>query len=84
MKEESDEEIMEQVAGACHMLWSVWISDMMSECMRDDSGNYTIDKLLIDKWKRWSNLEYNQLSDEGKELDRLAAQQFIRYIQEVE
>ena len=67
-------------AKCAHDIWSHWTRYQFSVCEQDEHGNLIIPKEKVERWKRQSQTEYEDLSETEKESDRNIAKQFIRPI----
>ena len=80
----------EALAELCHSQWSGWMKYLFSHCGEQvkfeegehfKTGNMVIPKWAVERWGRQMTTDYDFLSAEEQESDRVEARKFIKLIQ---
>lgn len=72
--------LREKLADLCHKQWSGWMEYLFSKGKFNDDGTWTMPSWAVDRWKKQSQTEFNNLSKQEKESDRSEADRFIKVI----
>lgn len=68
---------IEQSAAIAHEQWSGWMKYLFEKSTQNADGTVTIPKWAVDRWTRQMNTEYNKLSEQEKESDRIEAKKYM-------
>jgi hypothetical protein len=73
-------EIIEKLAVMIHEQWSGWMKYLFDKGIFKKDGTWEMPKWAVERWKRQMKTEYNDLSEEEKESDRIEAKKFIEIL----
>ena len=74
-------QLEETLAELCHSQWSGWMKYLFSKCETTKEKDMIIPEWAVARWLRQSNTDYDELSPEEQESDRVEARKFIKIIQ---
>lgn len=63
-----------------HEIWSGWAKDVLDNCWVAPDGTHMISKDRVDRWKKQIGTEFQKLTEEEKELDRVEARKIVRAV----
>ena len=70
----------EQLAEHAHNQWSGWMKYLFSKGEYNNDGTWIMPKWAVDRWTRQMNTDYNNLSEEEKNSDRIEADEVLKII----
>lgn len=70
----------EEFANLCHEQWSSWMNYLFSQCEINIHGHCVIPQWAKDRWTRQVNTNYEDLSEDEKNSDRIEADKFISHM----
>ena len=74
----------EKLSNAVHIIWAHWMKYMLSVCILNDDGSFTIPKEKAHRWIRQMQTDYIDLSEKEKDSDRHIVDTFLNFIREEE
>lgn len=74
---------IEALADYAHEAWAGWMKYLFSQSSKSEDGSVTIPTALADRWLRQMETDYNKLTEDEKESDRVEARKIISTIEEV-
>lgn len=70
-------DLIETLASYEHDRWSRWQTHLHNQCIRNQDGTFTIPKEDVERWVKQIQTNYEELSEEEKEADRLEARRIL-------
>lgn len=81
---EREIQLIEELARYEHERWARWQSYLHYLCIKHEDGTFTIPKEKVDRWNKQINTNYQDLSEEEKESDRVGARQILKILEKWE